>query len=61
MLQFPKVLQVCFLQIASNDANDAKGTVDKYSQKETFEILLSICLKEEKGSVEVQRCTKVGE
>lgn len=58
MLQFPEVLQVRFPQIASNDA---KGTVDKYSQKETFEILLSICLKEEKGSVEVQRCTRVGE
>lgn len=61
MLQFPKVLQVCFLRTASNDANDAKCTVDKYSQKETFEILFSIYLKEGKGSVEVQRCTGADE
>lgn len=61
MLQFPKVLQVHFLRTASNDANDEKGTVDKYRQKETFKILFSIRLKEEKGSVEVQRCTRAGE
>lgn len=61
MLQFPKVLQVCFLRTASNAVNYAKSTVDKYSQKETFKILFSICLKEEKSSVEVQRCTRVGE
>jgi len=48
MLQFPNALQVHFLQTASNDANDAEGTVDKYTQKGIFEILFSICFKEEK-------------
>lgn len=48
MLQFPKVMQAHFPWTA---LNDAKGTVDKYRQKQTHEMLFSICLVEKKEEV----------
>lgn len=55
MLQFPEQLPT-----ATKHSKDAKGTVEKRRQKESFEALSSAWLKEEKGDAQVQRCPRVG-